>query len=417
MMPKRSAKPDVNLIRAAQVKWLAVQDLIGADEARQMLSAFRFPNDFKQRVFAKFGKAEAATQAAGIASERVISGAPEERIALSHRCFDGPYPPRFDDSNARYLPIELHVAQSGKLYVGPRQTTLMLNDDAYFDAVSSPASAWITPVFAEAPGELKLPGTVAVLFANGATLFSHWMFDLLPKIEILRRAGWTDDRVDYYVVNAFRDDFQHETFDRLGIPRRKVISLSGAVISASRLLIPSDIRSGFRTPAWAAQFIRSLFQSRSHSTNSAGRSRLYISRAKARRRTITNRRDIEPLLESRGFQTVFAEDMTITQCAELVAQAGHIFAPHGAGATNVVFAQPGVRILESYSAHIAPEAWLLAHSRVAGTHFLLVGDDKEGQRPWEAKAFRGLSEAERNLADYALRPEDVKNALDYLLEN
>jgi capsular polysaccharide biosynthesis protein len=312
----------------------------------------------------------------------------------------------------RYLPIELHVARTGKVFVGLKQTTLILDRNTYHAAVSKPSSRWITPVFADAPGELRLRGTAAILFANGATHFSHWMFDLLPKIEVLRRAGWTQDNIDYYIVNGFRTSFQRETVDRLGIPHEKIVPVSGMAVAADTLLIPSDIRMGFRTPLWVSEFVRSLFLSNSAKAHQAENRRLHISRARARRRKILNHEEIEPILEKFGFKTVVAEDLTIGECAELVSQAEEIFAPHGAGATNVVFGSPGIRLLESYSAHIAPEGWLLTHS-LGGHHYLLAGPDKDGRFPWEG-AYEGFSERDRNYADYLLRPGDMERALEIL---
>src|SRR5205823_9559796 len=131
--------------------------------------------------------------------------------------FDGPYPPHLIGGRMRHLPIELHVARTSKVFIGQKLSTLMLDHKTYHTALSRPASPWVTAIFADAPGALRLNGTVAILFANGATHFSHWMFDLLPKLEVLRRAGWTDDKVNYYVVNAFRTGFQKESIDRLGI--------------------------------------------------------------------------------------------------------------------------------------------------------------------------------------------------------
>src|SRR6202035_4767112 len=122
---------------------------------------------------------------------------PAEHFEPPRRTFDGPYPPLLADGTVRYLPVELHVARPGKVFLGLRQTTLILDGNTYHAAVPKASSRWITPVFADAPGELRLRGTAAILFANGATHFSHWMFDLLPKIEVLRRAGWAQGNIDY----------------------------------------------------------------------------------------------------------------------------------------------------------------------------------------------------------------------------
>jgi capsular polysaccharide biosynthesis protein len=157
-----------------------------------------------------------------------------------------------------------------------------------------------------------------------------------------------------------------------------------------------------------------FLNSRERSASDKTDLRLYISRGDARRRKILNESEIRQSLESRGFQTVFAEKMGIAEMARLVSRAGYIFAPHGAGATNVVFGPRGIRLLESYSAHIAPEGWLLANA-VGGRHYLLAGCDAEGRYPWDPEAYRDFSERDRNYADYSVRPQDLERALDIVL--
>jgi capsular polysaccharide biosynthesis protein len=398
--------------RTSQAAWLVEQGLLSQQEAEHLLRSFNLPPTFEQRVLARFPRAEAVSNVAGITSELVIPALPDEPCDPPFRTFDGPYPPHMVGGRMRHLPIELHVARSGKVFIGQKLSTLMLDRNTYHAALARPASGWVTAAFADAPGALKLDGTVAILFANGATHFSHWMFDLLPKLEVLRRAGWTDDKIDYYVVNAFRTGFQKETMNRLGISPDKIVAGSSMVISADRFLIPSDIRANFRTPLWVSGLTRSLFLPPSGRTRQPENRRLHISRARSRRRKILNQDEIEPILQKFEFKTVFAEDLTIAECAELACQADEIFAPHGAGATNVVFGSPGIRLLESYSAHIAPEAWLLTHS-LGGRHFLLAGSDKDGRFPWEG-AYAGFSERDRNYADYIVRPPDMERALEML---
>ena len=114
--------------------------------------------------------------------------------------YDGPMPRQFLRVRPRAPAAVIYDALEGKLFVGLEKTTLVLDEHHYFSGVSCAASPWIAPAFASTPTEVALDGTVAVLFADGATLFSHWMFDLLPKLEALGRAGWTPDKIDYFLV-------------------------------------------------------------------------------------------------------------------------------------------------------------------------------------------------------------------------
>lgn len=358
--------------------------------------------------------ATAVTSAEGVTCKIVIPAEPAETIAPPRLAYAGPTPAELCEV-ARYLIARLYEAETGKIYVGSHRTTLMLGENSYFAGVSQPLSAAVTSRFANQTAHLQLPGVAAILYANGAgRLFSHWMFDVLPKLEVLRRAGWTASNIDHYVVNGENQAFMKESLDRLGIPSEKVVPLDDTVISARRLLIPSRIRLRFATPPWARQFVRRTFRP---TVEDAGRAsdapKLYVSRAKAKCRRITNEMEVRGVLEKSGFLTVFAEDHSIAAFARMVAGAQQVVAPHGAGLANMVFASNGVRVLEMYSAHIVAEYWLLT-SGVGGRYYLLAGRDGKGRYPWEEGSGSELSPGDRNQADFSVKVEDLQHALEIM---
>jgi capsular polysaccharide biosynthesis protein len=360
------------------------------------------------------GTPMAVTSAEGVICRVVIPADPAETIPPPLLTYSGPTPAELQEV-ARYLIARLYEAETGRIYVGAHRTTLMLGGDRYFAGVSQPSSAEVTSRFSDWTGHLELPGVAAILYANGAgRLFSHWMFDVLPKIDVLRRAGWMDRDIDHYVINGENPAFMKESLDRLGIPSAKIVPVDDVVISAKRLLIPSRIRLRFATPPWARRFVRETFgdpASRRGPRNSPPR--LYISRAKARRRRIINEEQVRDALEKRGFVTAFAEDHSIAEFARIVAGAEQIVAPHGAGLANLVFGGEGLKVLEMYSAHIVAEYWLLT-SGIGGRYHLLAGQDGNGRYPWEEGAYAGLSAGDRNQADFHVGVEDLQNALESL---
>jgi capsular polysaccharide biosynthesis protein len=353
------------------------------------------------------------TSAEGVICKIVIPAAPAETVAPPHLIHSGPVPTELCEV-ARYLMARLYEAETGKICVGPHRTTLMLSENSYFEGVSQPLSAAMTERFADTAGHMRLPGVAAILYANGAgSLFSHWMFDVLPKLEVLRQAGWTESGIDYYIVNAGNQGFMRESLKRLGVPPEKVVPVDDAIISADRLLIPSRIRLRFATPPWARQFVRETFSGTKEGGVRNSAPKLYISRAMARGRRITNEAQVRELLEKSGFLTVLAEDFSIAEFARMVAGAQQIVAPHGAGLANVVFGNEGLQVLEMYSAHIVAEYWLLT-SGVGGHYHLLAGRDASGRYPWEENAYAALSPGERNQADFSVKIEDLRYALEVM---
>jgi hypothetical protein len=391
---------------------LLEQSLLSQAEFMKFRSDRRFPSGFPERVLDRFERAVPINRADNVISQNIFWVDAFSGPAPPIPAYDGPLPPEFVPRNIPGHAVVLHDARRAKMFVGYNSSTLLIDDRHYYEGISSPNSEWITPAFAGANPDITLDGTAAVLFANGASLYSHWMFDLLPKFEILRRACWTDDRIDYYVVNSWSAQFCVESLARLGVDHKKIVDGTGQLISAERLLVPSPVRWKFWTPDWVRDFIVSTFLGSGDCADDVGRDkRIYISRANARRRRVTNDEEIRDILESRNFSTVLAERIGISQFAALVRCADRILAPHGAGVTNVVFARPGVRVLELFGAHIASEGWLMTNA-VNGQHFLLAGKDNAGRYPWEPGAYHELSLAERNAADYFIDTDQLSRALD-----
>lgn len=347
----------------------------------------------------------------GVVSQVIIRAEKAEPNSPPCMTNAGPCPKQLSNT-ALLLPARLHDAQVGRVYVGRQRTTLMLQQDYYYAGVSEPKSEGVARAHAESSSDLRLNGVAAILYTNGAEMFSHWTFDLLPKLEVLRRAGWTSDGVDYYIVNSFEEKFRVEGLERLGIPPGKVIAFREGIVSADRLLIPSRIRARFNTPRWVRIFANEVFGPRRDGDDGWVRPtrRIYISRVKARRRRVLNEDAVRGVLEQKGFQTVYAEEHSVAEMAHLVSQSETVVATHGAGMTHVVFAQQGTKVLEMYSAHIVPEGWLMT-SAVGGRHFLLAGKSENGLYPWEAGAYEGFSQAERNCADFVVDPDDLERAL------
>jgi capsular polysaccharide biosynthesis protein len=79
-----------------------------------------------------------------------------------------------------------------------------------------------------------------------------------------------------------------------------------------------------------------------------GHQRLYLSRRQAQSRRIVNEAEVEACLRAYGFETCVAEDLSLCAQIELFAQAQMVVSSHGAGLTNVLFADPGLTLIEIF---------------------------------------------------------------------
>jgi capsular polysaccharide biosynthesis protein len=400
-------RPDHSIVQSTPIHdWLRSEGLLSELELAR--SGKNLPDTLRDRILRTRTGAKGERTASNVTSTRVIPAEPRETVPASRLTVDGPCPKEFSHV-ARHLPAMVYEVRGGRIFVGHQRTTVILGEDRYLEPGSSSAGPWIAPLLARAPMALRVAGTVAVLYANGARMFSHWMFDLLPKIEVLRRAGWTESNVDFFIVNPAPADFQKDTLRILGIPEHKIMMSEGLLLEADTLLFPSRIRIGFKTPPWVRAFVRDRFGP-SECNGSGEKLKIYVSRGLARGRRVENEEAIREVLERRGYRTVYAENHAVGDFARLVARAEAIAAPHGAGLANVVFAPDGVQVLEMYGAQLTQEYWLLA-SGIGGQHFLLPGKDHDQKYPWQSAEYPELSYHERNIADFHVDLSDLQRAL------
>ncbi len=87
-----------------------------------------------------------------------------------------------------------------------------------------------------------------------------------------------------------------------------------------------------------------------------GKRRIYVTRADATERRVTNDPEIQDMLGKMGFETVMLTGMTVAEQRDLFREAAIAVMPHGAGCANMIFAAEGAKIIEmvpkSYQHHM-----------------------------------------------------------------
>ncbi len=226
-----------------------------------------------------------------------------------------------------------------------------------------------------------LPGRVAVLTAAKANIYFHWMTDLLPRLAILQAAGYDLDAIDHFVVNGRGAAFQRESLARMGIPPAKIVeSQQYPHVQAQQLLVPSLPGEPGNPTDWSADFLRRcLPESTSWPTPER---RLYVSRRTAQYRRVHNEAAVEDLLRAHGFEVVLPERLSLQQQIETFRSARLIVAPHGAALTNLLFCQPGTRVLEFFAPTYVNACYYATCQLLALPYAYLIG---EGVRPPEGK--------------------------------
>jgi len=235
--------------------------------------------------------------------------------------------------------------------------------------------------------------TVAVLSTSGAMLYWHWMFQLLPRFELINLAGINIDAIDFFVVNGLKSNFQVETLEILGLrPERLIQSYDVPHLRARRLIAPSvPLSHGCYRP-WMVRFLRKSFLGDDSTANVSRRRRIYVSRGMAKYRRVLNEASVIQFLRLHGFEEISLETLSVRQQASVMAECEVIVAPHGGGLSNVVFCSPGTKVIEIFSPElVAGYFWKLCN-RLDLSYYYMIGKGSPStvepnyQQTWNAGA-------------------------------
>jgi capsular polysaccharide biosynthesis protein len=235
---------------------------------------------------------------------------------------------------------------------------------------------------------------VAVLATDGAENYYHWLFQLLPRIQLLREAGIDLRSIDYFVVNNLNKSFQRDTINALGIePSKFVESSKIPYLRARQLIVPSIPIGGGCYRRWMCEFLRATFPGDTALQNAARVARrLYISRGLASYRRVLNEIEVIRLLRRHGFEEIKFEGLSVLQQAESMASCEAIVAPHGAGLSNIVFCQPGTKLIEIFSPELVTGIFWRLASQLNLDYYYIVGkgspetQQEDYQQSWNARA-------------------------------
>jgi len=231
----------------------------------------------------------------------------------------------------------------------------------------------------------KLEGTTAFLSHKSAygNNYFHWLFNDLARLHLLELAGIELSSIDTFVFAHTRKKFYQNALDVLGIPASKVIqSINDPHISAARLLVPSATHT-VGSSKWACNFLRKHFLDSVSNVDTTNVSeKIYITRQGATYRRISNENELTPLLTEHGFEFIKLEAHSIQQQARILSRAKVVISSHGAGLTNLVFCNPGTRVIEMFPRSVMDTVNLIGPYPVIAhqcqlDHYHFFGDDIE----------------------------------------
>jgi hypothetical protein len=207
--------------------------------------------------------------------------------------------------------------------------------------------------------------------------YFHWMFQVLPRLSMLRESGIA---IDKYVINARQGSFQNETLAALDLAEETIIEVEPHFhMTARQLAVPS---LPVTISAWVCTFLRDAFLP---SDSARGKDRIYVSRGTATRgRGITNEEQVKEVLAKFGFREFVPDQCSVAEQVEVFASAGCVVGAHGAGLTNLVFCRPETRVIEFFAPHyVHPVYWMISGQCRLDYYYLVGrGERSESWSTW-----------------------------------
>ena len=356
---------------------------------------------------------------------------------------------RYPAANHLTLPTFTAAIPNGRAWIAPKKNAwavcheiAVFTPDNFLLADLSRSYPWYLPGCKEhdptshtifqrvepLPPPQKLSGKVVLLSGLSGHIYYHWLFDVLPRLDILQQHLQQQDLdvsgIDYFVVNNCEKKYQIETLQALGVPIKKVIASDRFPhIIADELIVPSFAGHFDWVPPSTIDFLRDRFLGTDQTapaetapaktipaTHNPLPKRIYISREQANYRKIFNEAAVVKLLGQFGFTTVTPETMSVAQQAQLFAQADIIVAPHGSGLANLAFCSPGTTVVECFSPHYLRTDYWMISQYLRLNHYYLVGEG------FTCDALRQLMYPSELTEDFSVDITALRSLLAQLIE-
>lgn len=226
------------------------------------------------------------------------------------------------------------------------------------------------------PPAVMTSETLAVLSSPISFSYYHWFYEVLARIDLLKRSKIPTDR---YVINRSGIPFQNETLAALGISSDQIIDCHADLhLQAKHLVVPSFGAYTGHVPKWACDFLYQELRVNRRITQSEKYHRVYISRADAMYRRVMNELEVMRILEACGFTCVTLGRLSAREQAEIFSSAQIIVAPHGAGLTNLVYCDEGTKLVELFTpSFLNPTFWMTSLHRKLD-YYYLIGTSSKG---------------------------------------
>ncbi|ELY45340.1 MULTISPECIES: glycosyltransferase family 61 protein [Natronorubrum] len=228
--------------------------------------------------------------------------------------------------------------------------------------------------------------------------YFHWVAETLTRLEGVEQYTAETGRTPKLIVGPDLNSYQLETLELLGYDSDDLIRWDATYCQVDRLVVPA-MRREINPPSpspFSHQWLRESLREQALRAVDTSRfsDRVYISRNDATSRRVRNERDAFKRLEHAGFERYELSSMAVKETIALFAQADCIVTPHGAGLTDLIYAD-NVSVVE-----------LMPINRVNGIYYMLTK---------QVDGWYGYIGCETNESDLIVDVDDLEAMVDAAL--
>jgi capsular polysaccharide biosynthesis protein len=188
------------------------------------------------------------------------------------------------------------------------------------------------------PDSVKMARTAAFIHSQWSRGYYHWVTESLPRArEVMRE--YPDCEI---LIPKIYNSFHPESLELLGA---KFTHFPSHNIRLEQGILTSCPKHYGTTDRELLLEVRNRIKDRNTSNLDIGK-RIYISRALARGRKVTNEPEVVKLLERYDFEVLMPENYSFRDQASIFGNANFTVGIHGAGLSNILFMDVGSSVIE-----------------------------------------------------------------------
>lgn len=214
---------------------------------------------------------------------------------------------------------------------------------------------------------------------GGSNNYYHWLVDSLKKLHLVIELL---PKNILFIVPDNLKIWQYDSLEAIGINKHQLCYFKTEFWELETLYFspPMFWEAHPDSYEWLQQTIYKNLNITPAIENKS--ERIYISRSLANSRKIINNTEVETILQKYNFRSYLLEELSFREQVALFAKAEAVVAPHGAGLTNLIFAQPNTFVLELFEPALkAPCFYILSDCMNHNYHYLIGESHVDSSEP------------------------------------